>query len=101
MKKGGYQIVDLSKETFTSGSAKTVPGIASLLVGARGKRPVISGLKVGSTKYGDFDFPTTLIDPIVLQSSVATTIASGAVDIGDDTISVTVKNNDAVTVSVS
>lgn len=99
--KGGYQLIDFGDTRFTSGTPKTVAGSAKAIIGARGKLPILSNLNVGTKSYGAIPFPTEIIDPTVLQSSVATTIASGSVGIGSDTVSVVFKNNDSVTVTVS
>ena len=51
-RNGGYAIMDLKNEDFTSGTAKTVAGVFAIT--QRDKAVLISGLKVGTTLYPDF-----------------------------------------------
>lgn len=62
MKKGGYQIVNLKETALTSGTGKTIKGTFEQATGARNKRTIVSGLKVGSnTVTPDFETPFKLV----------------------------------------
>lgn len=91
--KGGYQILDLKKEAFTSGTGKKVSGSRKILAGANGKRTIVENLMVGETAYSAFDisFP-----PI---SSTAVATAKGMS--GSSNVTISVASDDTVTVTVS
>lgn len=78
MRKGGYQIIDLKGEALTSGTAKTIKGTYAQATGAKGKRTVISGLKIGSGNVlPDFESPFTYS-----TNTATTTLSGGTLAIG-------------------
>ena len=51
--KGGYKIIDFKNEAFTAGTKKTIAGIYNSIESNYGKPLVMSGVKIGTSKYGD------------------------------------------------
>lgn len=52
MKKGGYQIIDLSAYKFTNGESQSVPNVYNIIKNTK-KVVLISGLTVDGTEYHD------------------------------------------------
>lgn len=84
-RNGGYAIMDLKNEAFTSGTAKTVTGVFPIT--QRKKAVLISGLKVGTVYYPDFyavftsataDSVTTATAEIRLDGATMTIAISNA-----------------------
>jgi hypothetical protein len=92
--RGGYQVIDLSKDPFVSGTAQTVAGSFFKATQGNNRKPILlSGvtLKASSladgVKYND-EFVTFLGN----SSSVSTTLADGS--------TVAVSSADAVTITL-
>lgn len=92
---GGYQIVDLNKISFTSGTAQTIPGIYNLIK-SNNKFKVFTNLVIGGVEYPDLIFSLTLSStnyvgyiPIVISASAI------------DYISISISNSDSVTITKS
>lgn len=49
---GGYQIIDLKNEAFTTGTAKSVPGIYALIDGTR-KAILLTNVQIDGAEYHD------------------------------------------------
>lgn len=63
MKKGGYQIIDLSiASPFTAGEAQEVSGVGYVIQHSNRKRLIISGLTLGGVEYPDFGVILTSSD---------------------------------------
>lgn len=52
MKKGGYQIIDLSAYKFTNGESQSIPNVYNIIKNTK-KVVLISGLTVDDTEYHD------------------------------------------------
>jgi hypothetical protein len=89
--KGGYLIIDLKGVSLTSGTATKFDGIAVKVANPYNKATLISGLVVGNVAYADF------FAPFVKGENVY----SAAVEIGGESITITVATNDNVTVTVA
>lgn len=90
--KGGVQYVDFENTVFTSGEATTVNGTHDILLNQNKKRTVFQNFTIGDVNYPDIDIPLSL-------DSEGTFI--GVVTFGENTITVTVTNADAVTFTVA
>ncbi len=53
MKKGGYQIADLTGFNFSLNSPTTVKGFKDIIKNANNKRIIVSGLVIAGTEYDD------------------------------------------------
>lgn len=88
---GGYMIFDFSGKTFTSGTASTVAGVSAKVRNPYNKPTLISGLVVGSVAYPDF-FAPFVEDSDSYEANVS---------IGDDAITISINDDDEVTVTVA
>lgn len=68
-RNGGYAIMDLKNEAFTSGTAKTVVGVFPIT--QLHKAVLISGLKVGTTTYPDFYVTFTSVTVSIKTTATA------------------------------
>lgn len=91
--KGGYQIFDLKKESFTSGTGKKVAGSRAIVAGANGKRTIVENLMVGANAYSAFD--------ISFPPITSTAVASAKAIVGSSNVAISVASDDIVTVTVS
>ena len=91
MNKGGYQIIDLKGATLTSGTEKTIAGTYAAIANAHGKRTVVSGMKVGTTLYNDFEAIFT----------AGSEVFNAALTIGEAAVSIAIDSGDGVTVTVT
>lgn len=89
--KGGYLIINLNGESFTSGVATTIAGITAKVTNIYNKPTLVSGLVVGDVVYPDF------FAPFVENSDIYET----TVTMGDDTITISINDDDEVTVTVA
>lgn len=88
---GGYLILDFGGESFTSGTASTIAGITAKVNNPYNKPTLVSGLVVGNVVYPDF------FAPFVENSDNY----KSAVTIGDDTITISINDDNEVTVTVA
>lgn len=88
---GGYLILDFSGDSFTSGTASTVAGITAKVSNPYNKPTLISGLVVGDVVYPDFYAPF-----VESADSHVTTVT-----IGGDAITISINDDDEVTVTVA
>ena len=92
--RGGYQIIDLSKDPFISGTSKTVAGSFYKAVKGNNRKPIVlSGIAL---KASTLATPTLYDDEIVVFSGDTSSV-SGTMNDGT-TVSIT--NADAVTVTL-
>lgn len=91
MNKGGYQIIDLKGAALTSGTEKTIAGTYAAIANAHGKRTVISGMKVGTTLYNDFEVIFT----------AGNNVFNAALTIGEAAVAIAIDSGDGVTVTVT
>lgn len=98
MKKGGYQLLDLKSKTLTSGTKTTIAGAFDALDRNNHKRVVVSGMKVSTTEYDDFD--ANFIPSVNISTGRATGY-NGALTIGGNNVTINVANDDGVTVTVT
>lgn len=89
-RNGGYKIVDLKSQAFTSGQESSLDGLYERIKSAHGKATLISGLVVSDVVYGDFFAPFTLNATDYVTSVV----------ISNNTISIRVTADDNITITV-
>ena len=92
--KGGYQILDLKKVPFTSGTSEKIPGAFNALEHSNGKRVIVSGLVID----GDSTIAFPDITTIFLKNSGS---YSNTFVVGEMTITILVENDDDVTITVT
>lgn len=88
-RNGGYIIFNLNSAPLTSGEASALEGAYAIAANPYGKATLISGLVVGDVAYPDFFAPF-----VAGESSY-----SAEVVIGGDTITISVDEDDNVTVT--
>lgn len=91
--KGGYQVFDVSKRSFTSGSSTVVAGVRTMIEHTNGKPVRVEGLTVGGVDYDSFN--------LSFPKVAATATASAKSFVGANTLTMQVASNDAVTITVS
>lgn len=89
--KGGYQILDLKGVALTSGTGSTIAGTFVSIANSHNKRIVVSGLKIGTTVYNDFEASF-----LPGESGYAASLT-----IGTNTIDIVVSDADLVTVTAT
>lgn len=89
--RGGYQIVDLKNNPFTSGQESNIEGLYNIASSHYGKPTLISGLNVGGIAYPDFFAPMVANDEELSVSVV----------IGGKTVSIVIDIDDNITVTVA
>lgn len=90
--KGGYQIINLDPKSFSSGVGIKIKGAYDAVNNSNGKRTIISGAKTSTLVFPDF--PASF-----MKSSTAFT--TGAVTVGNNTVTTSITNDDTVTITIS
>lgn len=88
---GGYQIIDLSPKSFTSGVEVVIHGAYDSVNNSNGKRTILSGVKTSTLVFPDFETN-------FLKSSTAFV---GTASVGNNTISTSIDSDDGVTITIS
>lgn len=88
MKKGGYQILDLSAVSFRRGQSQIVKGAHELIEGTR-KVILVSGLEVDGVEYRDAFVNFTIESGSFVGSMYDVSINIGASVDGNDPITIT------------
>lgn len=89
--RGGYIILDLKGTVLESGTASEIEGAYKTASNPYGKATMVSGLSVGGVNYPEF------YAPFIVTSDAAEV----AVVIGGKTVTISVAEDDKVTVTVA
>lgn len=88
MTKGGYQILDLSGHSFTTGASGYVKGAYEKIEGTR-KVILVSGLEVDGTEYRDAFVDFSVNESNYVGTMYGKTITIGNSGDGNDPVTIT------------